>query len=147
MLRRALQAHSDTDAVLFCGDGTADIISLAEQIAPKQLIAVQGNCDPAETTLPMLASTCFGPFRTAILHGHTHEVKQTDSKLLKLAQEGPYQLIIYGHTHVPRSDYIPGTRPLYLFNPGSIRSGCYGLITIQKDQILLSHAKITSALK
>ena len=142
-LQRALLKHPDAQVALFCGDGAADFYSLADQTPQRRWIAVRGNCDPPDCRLALLESANFGDFHTAILHGHSHGVKWGDGGLYKLAQEGNYQLIIHGHTHVPRSDYIPGDKPFYLFNPGAVRAGHYGLITIREHQILLSHAKLS----
>ena len=57
-------------------------------------------------------------------HGHLYGVKTAGTALLeKRAAEENCDIVLYGHTHVPRIDYIAGR---YYLNPGSLRQPAEG---------------------
>ena len=68
-----------------------------------------------------------GGKRIFALHGHTRQVKYGLQMLAEAAKEKQADLVLYGHTHMPKVDYIDG---IYYLCPGSIRQGSYGLADI-----------------
>ncbi len=127
-LAEAVRLHREADAVFFLGDGEDDFYTQAvsRELTDKKVTAVAGNCDlysslPKEEVIPL------GGKRFFALHGHTRFVKHGLQALLEAAQEKNADIAIYGHTHIPRVDYVDG---IYLLCPGSIRQGAYGIVDI-----------------
>ena len=149
-MRRVFLSHPETDAVLFLGDGAEDAGSLAEESrCPFYIIA--GNCDrsrlsdpsapPTEMTLTLEGKRMF------LCHGHLFAVKYTTDTLSALARERGYDMLLFGHTHLPYERYIGGDFPHYLFNPGSIGAPpngtpSYGILRLHDGNVLFSHGEI-----
>ena len=147
LVRRAAELHADANALLFLGDGLRD---LPEDL-PMPVYAVRGNCDTffdaADTPAERLE--IFSGYRLLALHGHTREVKFTMTRALAAAMESRADLLCFGHTHEQVDRCIPAgdlqmfgqtnPRPLYVFNPGSLRNGCFGVAELRQGGILLSH--------
>ena len=147
------------DGILFAGDGLRDL-SRAEVTAP--LWAVAGNCD--WLTSPVIVQgreltprteelvTVEG-VRILLMHGHTYSVKGGLGSAVARAVQQEADLLIYGHTHLPvelhlrpddrRADFGV-TKPLTLFNPGSLgdRDASFGTLTVRNGQILLGHGNL-----
>lgn len=143
---------------IFCGDGLRDLDPAA---APCPLYAVRGNCDwhtltpigNAEESLTLYLDG----LKTFVTHGHRYGVKSGLSALLaKGASEG-YDVMLFGHTHEPLSLTLTPenafdrfgiqlTKPLYLFNPGSLGSvpHSFGRLTIRDGVPLFSHGTLPS---
>lgn len=152
-VRELLMLHHDAGAAVFLGDGLRDLPAAAEWPCP--LYTVRGNCDvftlfdsamPPEERL-----LCFSGHQLFVLHGHTRGVKAGYMRAAAAAAERGADLLLFGHTHEPVEAYIPAEegvlagaegRSLYLFNPGALAEGSYGLIELQAGNILLSHGKI-----
>lgn len=147
LVRRAAELHADAAALLFLGDGLRD---LPEDL-PMPVYAVRGNCDVFfdATDTPAERLELFSGYRLFAMHGHTREVKFSMTRAIAAAFEAKADLLCYGHTHVPVESYIPAgeftmfgqpnERPLYLFNPGALRMGSFGLAELRREGILLSH--------
>lgn len=147
-LRRVLRLNRDADAVIFLGDGVADLDSALDECP--SVFAVRGNCDISPTLRGMplnaLERITLGGKRIVITHGHLWGVKGGLGGLLSLARAEDADIILYGHTHIPREDFLSG---IYLFNPGSLSCSLgaapsFGLMTIDEDTggVLLSHGTI-----
>ena len=143
------------DAICFLGDGLSDIEKLD---APRSLLyTVRGNCDwgrlgdgyPTERQIELEGH------KLLLTHGHLYSVKSGCGALLSYAARIGADIVLFGHTHTPVSLMLPAgetvgecclSRPLYLFNPGSIGStyegGSFGTLTLRKETVLLSHGKI-----
>ncbi len=137
--------------ILFLGDGIADMSVCPPKLAT---VTVQGNCDlflrdvdgiPEERILE------WEGHRILACHGHRRGVKEGLSRLLYYGVEQDCDILLYGHTHVPRIDTVPaGTeilgkrlmRPIYLFNPGSLAEGSFGTLFLKGEQVLLSHGSL-----
>lgn len=150
-VRHLIETHTDAAALLFLGDGIRDLPA----DCPIPVRAVRGNCDiytffdgdPA----PDERTEAFGQIRITLLHGHTRGAKWGCGRLAALGAETNADLVCFGHTHEPLEQYIPAgeillgrplPRPLYLFNPGSLNSGSFGLVTLTSSGILLSHGRL-----
>ncbi len=147
-LRCVMDMHKDADALLFLGDGLADLWRADAENYPFALFRVKGNCDsflsantPEELTLTL------GNFKFLMLHGHTRGVKHSVQRAALAAAEAEADVLLYGHTHMRCEQYIPesaGSKALYLFNPGSLgdSEASYGLIEIHRGQMLFSHGSL-----
>lgn len=147
-LAKALKLHPDCDIVFFLGDGLSDFDMLALGDNTKMWIAVRGNCDydpyfkdkfvPKTDTI-----TLFGK-KIVLTHDDLYGVKSGEGGLISLAREEQADIVLFGHTHRRREFYHEG---VYYFNPGSLtpsypNPSSYGLLTIDENNILLSHGYI-----
>ena len=154
-MRRALSRQLRApDAVCFLGDGVLDAADM-EREGRCVWHCVRGNCDWgalgagfAEERVLELAG-----HRLLLTHGHRYFVKEGLSRLLSHAASIDADIVLFGHTHEPTERVIPAgtvvdgvalSRPVYLFNPGSIgmRAGSFGTLLLSKDTVLLSHGSV-----
>ena len=138
------------DAIFFLGDGLRDAYALDHP----SLYAVRGNCDwfseenaPTEIIMSLEGHTILAT------HGHAYGVKSGRGALIAHAAEVGADIVLFGHTHQPLSEEIPAgsvigqrtlTRPMYLFNPGSIGTGgrSFGTLLLCRDTVLLAHGEL-----
>lgn len=140
-LAEALRLHREADAVFFLGDGESDLkmTSVEKELADKKFTAVCGNCDfyselPKEVLLPLSGKLFLA------LHGHTRFVKSGLQMLLEAAHESGADIVLYGHTHIPRAERLDG---IWFLCPGSIREGSYGIVDItDKGEVLCFTANL-----
>lgn len=152
-IRAALGAQiSQPDALLFLGDGYADIMRCG--VEGPALFCVSGNCDYFtvfdKTPPPRERLLSLGGYNLLMMHGDRYAVGAGNEKAAAYAAEKGADLLLYGHTHVRCEEYIPaGTRlagrttekPLRIFNPGSLgspRGGepSFGLIELRESGII-----------
>lgn len=82
-----------------------------------------------------------GGKRILALHGHTRFVKHGFQMLEEEAERLHADLVLHGHTHIPRTEYKNG---IYYLCPGSVHAGDYGMADItDKGEILCITAKLT----
>jgi len=129
-LLRALDQQPKADVFVFLGDGAADAGFLLH--ADKEAYLVRGNCDGL-SDLPLWQEFTCGGKKILCTHGHYAYVKYGLDDLLRAARDHGADLALYGHTHIPRVDYLDG---IYLFNPGSIAEGNYGFVDITRAGIV-----------
>ena len=138
------------DAVFFLGDGVRDMS--ASDFGGAAFFSVRGNCDlfapdsaPAEMTLS------FEGHRILLCHGHFFGVKSGYGALISHAAELEADIVLFGHTHRPYEVTIPEgfavggkalSRPMYLFNPGSLGQRSFGTLSLRGDQVLFSHGSL-----
>ena len=140
------------DAVLFLGDGARDLDRLFLCDIP--IWAVRGNCDwsssdYADKTERLLY---FEGHTILLCHGHEWGVKGGMGALIAHAAEVGADIVLFGHTHTPTLQTIAAgeqvkgitlTRPMYLFNPGSIGyDGSFGTLTLKGEAVLFGHGKL-----
>ena len=137
------------DAVIFLGDGLRDLERADTGDAP--IYSVRGNCDAGafyedDEMLFELAGT-----KIFIAHGHTYSVKSTYMIIAEKAARRGADIVMFGHTHAPlsprfeRGERIGDTileRDLYLFNPGSVREGYFGTLTVRGGAVLLNNSNL-----
>lgn len=139
------------DAVCFLGDGLRDIEALS--IDPVPLYAVRGNCDLGFFEDTETERLLFLEGHTLLLtHGHTYGVKSGEGALISHAAALGADIVLFGHTHTPTERVIPLgsviggatlSRPMYLFNPGSIGyEGFFGTLLLKGDTVLFSHGRV-----
>lgn len=150
-IRAAMALHPDAGAVLFLGDGLRDLP--AETASP--IYAVRGNCDAFTlfdfTSAPEERLETLDGYRVLALHGHTRGAKAGTVRLIGAALEQNADLICFGHTHEPFEQYIPVGEPwfgtplaksLWLFNPGALCAGSFGVVELRPEGVLLSHGQL-----
>ena len=131
--RLALAKMGKVDLLLHAGDHYRDALALAKTVP---VHAVVGNCDwelsePAEVVIEA------GGKKIWLTHGHKYGVKYSYNKLLAQAVKNKADIVVYGHTHIPVSEFREG---VLLFNPGSVarprgkRGATYGIIEIQQQE-------------
>lgn len=148
--------RSRPDLILFCGDGLRDLTALT---LPCPVYAVRGNCDvftvPGfEDAGDDLCLTIDG-VKLLMTHGHRYGVKGGLGALVSHAVRLEADGVIFGHTHAPlemtlrpESGYasldVPLTKPLYVFNPGSLGdfAHSFGTLTVKGGVPLFGHGTL-----
>ena len=140
------------DAILFLGDGARDIDRLFVCEIP--VWAVRGNCDWMSSELAdKTERLLYLEGHTILLtHGHEWGVKGGMGALIAHATDLGADIVLFGHTHAPTLQTIAAgetvgkallSRPMHLFNPGSIGyDGSFGTLTLKGDAVLFSHGKL-----
>ena len=107
--------RTNPDILVHLGDHIRDTRALTDEFPDLPLFAVPGNCDFASREQEVLEFPA-GPVRVFATHGHRYGVKSSMDPLLNAAHFSGAQLVLYGHTHLARIDYIAG---MTVVNPGS----------------------------
>ena len=150
-----LELHRDRDGLVFLGDGIRDIFTDVTANGRKWFSGVAGNCDwmsfsslydfPEETFISA------DGFKILLMHGHTRGVKSGIEKAAVYASKSGADILLFGHTHRPLEKYISEeseidgyafSKPLWIFNPGSLSEHSYGLLQTKNGQLLFSHGSI-----
>lgn len=139
------------NVALFLGDGISDITPAIPNGC--SLLAVCGNCDLFSSLfnseggmIPEERIEILGGVRIFMTHGHKYSVKGGYGSAIARARRLNADVLLFGHTHLPFTDYLPPDgafdKPLYVMNPGSLRDGSFGVITISDGTPLLSLGKL-----
>lgn len=133
-VREILLTQQTAEAVIFCGDGISDIENLRSSFPEKAFYIVRGNCDWG-ANIEKIGTVTLESVKIFYTHGHIFNVKYSDYEVKERARDCGATILLYGHTHIPLTDYDDG---LYIMNPGSCRSsmGTYGIIDITKNGIV-----------
>ena len=116
------------DMLIHCGDvaGDADYV---REMAGCETHIVRGNCD-FDKTLPSEELIFVGDHKILVTHGHKYRVYYGLECLKEEALNVGADIVLYGHTHVPYTEYgdvcianpgslaeprQPGRRPSYMF--------------------------------
>ena len=145
-IENAVLTHPDAKVIVFLGDGEID---LEEALAvcgifpygndrSRAVFQVRGNCDRMSTEAVTLLET-FGRVKMLLTHGFEHGVKYSLSKLWAEAKEKGCSAALFGHTHRTHLEEKEGVT---LFNPGSVRNGYYGLITVTGGRAEFEHCEL-----
>lgn len=130
-LRAAVSQMGKIDMLIHAGDHYNDGLSLAKETKLK-VVAVTGNCDWPVPGKDEGEIEVEGR-KILVTHGNKYNVKTTKQRLIEKLKKGPYDMIIYGHSHVPEMNWL--TEGI-LFNPGSTsrpRDGSkksYGIVEV-----------------
>ena len=124
-----LEKHKNADLVLFCGDGHRDIETAEALFDRTRFEKVCGNCDFC-SELPAKAITFSEGKKILFSHGHIYNVKYGYSQIIDEAKKENADFCIFGHTH---NQYYEYSENIHILNPGSIASGYYAMIDIDKD--------------
>ena len=147
-LREVAERCKTVKEILFLGDGLRDI----EAAWLDSAICVRGNCDmfgaddyPAERILR------FGEYTVMMMHGHTYSVKSGFDRAAVAAAERGADLLVFGHTHQKTDLYLPDgseiggvvlQKPLRVFNPGALKDGSFGVLTLREGIALTSFGQL-----
>ncbi len=134
---RVLQRYR-LDALFFLGDYCPDGRTIADELKPDlPLFAVAGNGDAFRDCLkPTRQTVKLGGKTFFLAHGHQFRVKQMLEPLMEAGQEAGAEIILYGHTHIPR---IERWGSGWVMNPGSaafprgVDDATFGLIEWQEN--------------
>lgn len=131
-LAAMLRKEPTVRIVIFLGDGAAEAQALQTDNPACTWIIVNGNCD-IRTDEPTLRLVTLGGAKLYLTHGHGERVKSSLLTLTYSALQEECTAALYGHTHVPRTDYRDG---VLLFNPGSLAtSRTYGVLDIENGVV------------
>lgn len=108
-----IKERHDVDLILHVGDSELDEDS--SYLAAYE--SVLGNCD-WQANFPKQITKDIGGLRLFMTHGHLYGVKGSLMKLQYAAMEKDAQIVIYGHSHIPKCEELDGR---IFVNPGSIR--------------------------
>ena len=144
-LRDIITENPDAGAIAFLGDGERDFENaLAEcDIYPYgsrkvEIYQVAGNCDLYSNEAVTLIEK-FGFQRVLITHGYEQHVKEGLFRLYRQAKEHGCSAALFGHTHIQHIEEHEG---ITFFNPGSVRNGCYGVMTEKYGRFTFEHKEL-----
>ena len=135
----AIVEEPTAEVVYFLGDG-ANEFEEARLIYGKEkaFIGVKGNCDQF-SSLPEIDVRVIEGKKIMASHGYLHNVKFGLEDLQFEAFDKNYDIVLFGHTHMPEKVYKDG---IYYFNPGSLREGCYGVIDITPNGLICINKRL-----
>ena len=139
LLKKLLEQERDYEYIIFLGDGAADVKRVLRDEASRTIL-VRGNCDLASAAPENRILTAAGR-RILCTHGYREQVKWGRQVLLERAKAQRCDLAFFGHTHVPFAGRQDG---VYLFNPGALAEGVYGVADLTPDGELCFHKTIRS---
>jgi putative phosphoesterase len=113
---KALEAHPDAKQVFYLGDGSDKIHELKSFYPDRNINIVSGNCDFNSNFMSRGEAVVNG-IRILYTHGHRYNVKYGIQLLYDEAKTIGAKLVLYGHTHVSKIEYIDG---IYFVNPGAL---------------------------
>lgn len=114
-LEKAILRTCPFDYLIHLGDVEGDEDYIRE-ITPCPVYMVSGNNDffsrePKEQLISL------GGYKIMLTHGHLQNVYMGTDRLKEIARSNGAQMVLYGHTHVPKIDQ---TTDIWAVNPGSI---------------------------
>ncbi|MPN42176.1 hypothetical protein SDC9_189732 [bioreactor metagenome] len=113
---RVWEELSKVDLIIHAGDIIRpDLLTDLSALAPVE--AVRGNCDGWELDkLPEQKIVICGGKRIGLIHGAYGPGKTTPERAFRAFDKNEIDIIIFGHSHIPYSQWHDG---ILLFNPGS----------------------------
>lgn len=133
-LRKALNIHSNADAVIFLGDGINTFKTETNHLNIP-VYAVKGNCDIGSNEKDTDYIT-YKNNKILITHGHKYHVKYSLEDIILSAKQNDCNIILFGHTHTALSKYENG---LHIINPGTVSSSpnpTYAILDITDKGII-----------
>lgn len=136
-IEKAIEAQSDAKHVFFLGDCVRDIEDYTYIYPDRTFHIVSGNCD-FSCEFPCENETVIEGVRIFFTHGHSYAVKSGLCRLKQTAKNRLAKIVLYGHTHISKTDYDDG---IYFVNPGSLSSGrengtSYAVIDIEPNGVM-----------
>ena len=137
-LRRLVEKHRETtDVFIHLGDGAEELQQVITLYPECKWLSVRGNSDFG------ISATLAGCYSSGIAkifytHGHMYNVKFGLEDLLAAAAEIEANVVLFGHTHIPLTEYRNG---VYIMNPGSLglplgSKGTYGVLDVTEKEIV-----------
>ncbi len=129
-----LRLAPSADMIIHCGDGKREAEMLKNYVSCP-VYFVGGNCDISGKSEEIIEVEGHRIFAT---HGHRYDVKYSLSLLEQAAERNNADIVLYGHTHIPQTDFSGGR---WYINPGSLcrpRDGykqTYCILHLTKDRV------------
>lgn len=136
--QKVVTLHPEADKIFFLGDGFRDFSDIADLFRDRIFYAVRGNCD-FTSPFPSWNTTITCQGKILYTHGDAFGVKGGTERLFDAGRQAGARLVLFGHTHRPCARYEDG---LYLFNPGSLAEGSYGICDLLDSGILMNHLTV-----
>ncbi len=148
--KKLLAEIFDYDAIIHCGDFTnIDALNIFKR-SDVLFWGVCGNMDDAEivAALPESRIIHIEGIAIGITHGWGSPYSLDERVFEKMAKNYPdekFDVIFFGHSHIPSDTFIGGTKML---NPGSVsgntdeKYGSFGIFTIENGKIVWEIEKI-----
>lgn len=121
-IEKAIEKQKEAKNVFFLGDCVRDVEDLPFIYPDRNFYIVSGNCDYASMYKSADTVTLAGK-KIFFTHGHTYSVKSGIGGLIAKAKSEDIDLVLYGHTHISKTEYVDG---VHFVNPGSLCSGREG---------------------
>lgn len=96
-----ISKNTTLNYIIHLGDLVHDAKYLQEKFPDIPVLSVYGNCDYTSDAKEYEKEYEIGGKKFFILHGHT----KTADTLKSLAKQKKYDIILYGHLHIPGEDY------------------------------------------
>ena len=135
-VHKEIKSLPGLEVLLHTGDHYQDGSVLARKLKIKGY-SVVGNCDRAGGVREKVLE--LEGHRILLTHGHLYRVKQTMNHLYYKAREGRYDIVVFGHTHVPFLEKVDG---IWFINPGSPTYPRYGIPTYGLMELLPGRAEL-----
>lgn len=137
-----ITAHSEIDNIIFLGDGARDIEDAMLCFEKKKFYCVSGNCDiMCDFSDNGVINDC--EVKILYTHGSDYGVKSSLLSLRAKANMENADLVLYGHTHIAKTDEHEGK---IFLNPGSLKNGSYAIVEINNGQIKTSIESISNSI-
>jgi putative phosphoesterase len=139
-LQSAVIQQPHAEVVLFLGDGEQEFWQVKPQFPERMFLGVRGNGD-WDSRLPVAEECTLEGSRFFFTHGHAYHVKEGLYSFFCAARERGAKVALFGHTHVPFTDYQDG---VYLLNPGSLHGygATYGVVDVTKAGVVTNLVKL-----
>ncbi|MCH5198948.1 MAG: YfcE family phosphodiesterase [Oscillospiraceae bacterium] len=131
-LEMILRRERSCDMIIHLGDGADDLMRFLEYTAHKPVYLTKGNCDPAAYGYAEKHIIPAEGKKLLSCHGHRFNVKMGLDALYFEGLKENADVCLYGHTHAGNIELSNG---LLLFNPGAVKNGRYGILTVKNGEI------------
>lgn len=137
----AVEQEPSAQYIYFLGDGYREFEELTYIYGDKiACIGVNGNCDFG-CDLPGRDIRTIEGCKIYATHGYAEGVKHGLYDLEYEARRENCTLVLFGHTHEKLNTYRDG---IYIFNPGSLRDGFYGVVDITEKGVICINKNLVS---
>lgn len=147
-IKRVLEQVGDIDMFIHLGDIESGV-DYVRDLANCETHMVSGNCDYG-VDLPWFDEFTIADKNVFITHGHRFHVGYDLGQLKEFAIDNGFDVVMFGHTHVP---YLEIGDEVTVLNPGSIsyprqedRQCTYALIDVDREgELHYSHGVLQSS--
>lgn len=122
------------DYYIHLGDGVNEFADVAKSNPDKEFVFVKGECDFCSASTKQLLK--MGKCRIFCAHGHEQNVTGGLDRIIEEAKSAECNILLYGHTHLYKTEKIDG---IYVMNPGCLGSPrgknslSYGILEISSE--------------